>query len=475
MNGAGAPAPDPAHDPGHDPVRQETQQPGRRPKGRRLSLVTRWSALVGTLLTVGILIALGLDHLLPGRPLAVLAICLLCVVPIAVITIRAQVKPILSLFRALEGTVSAYRDGDFSFSLHWPQNDELSDLIGAHNALGQVLREQRLGLVQRELLLDTMVQNTPVAMLLVAEPQPARGGAARTIVYANLAARQLLAEGRKLEGYALHTVLETAAPALVEALARGGDGLFSAGDGEEEEVYHLARRNFSLNGRRHELLLLRQLTAELRRQEVQTWKKVIRVISHELNNSLAPLASLAHSGKELVRRGQTERLPQILDTIGERTRHLESFILGYARFAKLPAPRLESCAWDVVVARLAAQVGFRLDGESPLEPARIDVAQIEQALLNLLKNAHESGSRAEDVALQIRRTQDLVRIDVLDRGSGMNDAVLTNALVPFYSTKRSGTGLGLALAREIAEAHGGRITLGNREGGGLVVTLILPA
>jgi signal transduction histidine kinase len=123
-------------------------------------------------------------------------------------------------------------------------------------------------------------------------------------------------------------------------------------------------------------------------------------------------------------------------------------------------------------------VSFRLAGELPPEPAQIDVAQMDQALLNLLKNAHESGSRAEDVELQIRRMtdtmRDVVRIDVLDRGSGMNDAVLTNALVPFYSTKRSGTGLGLALAREIAEAHGGRITLANRDGGGLAVTLILP-
>jgi len=436
----------------------------------RLSLVTRWSALVATLLTVGILIALALDHLLPGQPLAVLGICLLCVVPLSIITLRAQVQPILSLFRALEGTVTSYRDGDFSFSLHWPQNDELSDLIAAHNALGQVLREQRLDLVQRELLLDTMVQNTPVAMLLVTEQPGAADRQARTIVYANVAARQLLSDGRKLEGYAL-----AHAPALALALARGGDGLFTAGDGEDEEVYHLARRHFSLNGRRHELLLLRQLTAELRRQEVQTWKKVIRVISHELNNSLAPLASLAHSGAELVRRGQTERLPQILQTIGERTRHLETFILGYARFAKLPAPRLETIAWSDFVAGLAGQVAFRLGGELPDTAARIDRAQMEQALLNLLKNAHESGSRPEDVELHVRRVQDVVRIDVLDRGSGMNDAVLTNALVPFYSTKRSGTGLGLALAREIAEAHGGRITLGNREGGGLAVTLILPA
>jgi len=442
----------------------------RQRRGFRLSLVTRWSALVGTLLAVGILIALALDHLLPDQPLAVLAICLLCVVPIAIITIRSQIQPILSLFRALEGTVTSYRDGDFSFSLHWGQNDELSDLIQAHNALGEVLREQRLDLVQRELLLDTMVQNTPVAMLLVMEP--AKGQ--RTIVYGNLAARQLLAAGRKLEGHALDEILAQTAPALIEALARGGDGLFTAGEGEDEEVYHLARRNFSLNGRRHELLLLRQLTTELRRQEVQTWKKVIRVISHELNNSLAPLASLAHSGAELVRRGQTERLPQILETIGERTRHLESFILGYARFAKLPTPRIEAIAWSDLVAGLAAQVGFRLNGELPEEPAQVDRAQMEQALLNLLKNAHESGSHASQVELQIRRVLDVVRIDVLDRGAGMSDAVLTNALVPFYSTKRSGTGLGLALAREIAEAHGGRITLANREGGGLAVTMILP-
>lgn len=439
-------------------------------KGFRLSLVTRWSALVGTLLAVGILIALALDHLLPGRPLAVLGICLLCVVPIAIITIRSQIQPILSLFRALEGTVTSYRDGDFSFSLHWGQNDELSDLIQAHNALGEVLREQRLDLVQRELLLDTMVQNTPVAMLLVTEPVKGQ----RSIVFGNLAARQLLSQGHKLEGHALDEILAQTAPALIEALGRGGDGLFTAGEGEDEEVYHLARRNFSLNGRRHELLLLRQLTTELRRQEVQTWKKVIRVISHELNNSLAPLASLAHSGAELVRRGQTERLPQILETIGERTRHLESFILGYARFAKLPTPRIDAIAWADLLAGLAAQAGFRLVGELPEEPAQVDRAQMEQALLNLLKNAHESGSHPAQVELQIRRVLDVVRIDVLDRGTGMSDAVLTNALVPFYSTKRSGTGLGLALAREIAEAHGGRILLSNREGGGLAVTMILP-
>lgn len=435
----------------------------------RLPLVARWSALFGMLLALGIVMALGLVHLLPGQPWLVALLCLACTLPLAASMIRAQIQPMLSLFRALEGTVTSYQDGDFSFGLHWQHNDEVADLVNAHNALGNVLREQRLALVQRELLLDTMVQNTPVAMLLVGD-----AASANAIVYANLAARQLLNEGRKLEGHHLADILKTAAPALVDALARGGDGLFTAGDSEEEEVYHLARRSFTLNGRKHELLLLRQLTQELRRQEVQTWKKVIRVISHELNNSLAPLTSLAHSGAELVRRGQTERLPQILETIGERTRHLESFILGYARFAKLPTPRLEACDWPAFVARLAAEVRFKVAGKLPAEPAWFDPAQIEQALLNLLKNAHESGSNPEQIELRVKAAAGLLRIDVMDRGQGMNDAVLTNALVPFYSTKRSGTGLGLALAREIAEAHGGRITLGNREGGGLTVALLLP-
>lgn len=442
-------------------------------RGLRLSLLTRWTALVGTLLTVGILIALELTRIFPDNSSLVLAICLLCVLPISIITIRAELERMLSLFRALTGTVTSYQDGDFSFSLHWPQNDELSDLVAAHNALGEVLRKQRLDLVQRELLLDTMVQNTPVAMLLVSDAGP--------IVYANIAARQLLNQGRRLEGHQLEDILAHASPALLEALARGGDGLFTTKatgantDIDEEDVYHLARRSFKLNGRKHELLLLRQLTMELRRQEVQTWKKVIRVISHELNNSLAPLASLAHSGAELVRRGQVARLPQILETIGERTRHLETFILGYARFAKLPTPRLAPLEWHGFVARLASHVDFTVAGELPVEPAQLDAAQLEQALINLVKNAHESGSPADQVTLSVRRVQDQLRIDVMDRGAGMTDAVLTQALVPFYSTKRAGTGLGLALAREIAEAHGGRITLANRDGGGLAVTLFLPA
>ena len=385
---------------------------------------------------------------------------------VATVIWRALV-PMRALFRALAGTVASYRDGDFSFGITWDKASDLIELVDAHNALGTALREQRLALVQRELLLDTMVQNTPVAMVLV--------DAARRVVLGNLAARRMLGDGRRLEGRAFDDLLATADPAVREAFARGGDGMFTVGDADDEDIYHLSRRQFRLNGRIHELVLLRQLTAELRRQEVQTWKKVIRVISHELNNSLAPIASLAHSSAELLRRGQTERLPEALATIEDRARHLEGFIRDYARFAKLPAPRTVPVPWRRFAGQLATQVGFTLDLQPEDGIGRFDAAQLEQALLNLLKNAHESGSPADAVRLSIRRTPEGWRIDVLDRGSGMNDAVLANALLPFYSTKRHGTGLGLALAREIAEAHGGRIALLNRQGGGLCVSMVLPA
>lgn len=394
-------------------------------------------------------------------------------------SLNRAIAPVRSLMRALSGVVSSYKDGEFNFSVHWPAQDELGELVESHRKLGDVLREQRQSLVQRELLLDTMVQNTPVAMLLLA----AGGDGVQRVVFSNLAARKLLHGGMKLEGQRMAELLEQMPLPLRDAISRGGDSLFAVRDEEtddedDEQVYHLSRRAFHLNGRPHDLLLVRLLTAELRRQEVQTWKKVIRVISHELNNSLAPIASLAHSGGELVRRERHDRLPEIFSTIEDRARHLEGFIRGYARFAKLPQPQLQTVHWAPFLASLRQQIPFQMDEVSEDLHSRIDIAQLGQALLNLVKNAHEACADADppndDVRVQVARLPQWLRLDVLDRGKGMNEAVLQNALTPFYSTKRNGTGLGLALTREIVEAHGGRIALQNRPDGGLCVSLLLP-
>jgi two-component system nitrogen regulation sensor histidine kinase NtrY len=379
----------------------------------------------------------------------------------------ARSAPFAEQLRALSTLVSAWRDSDFSATIKVPDDPDLADLTRTLNTLGDVLRGERARLVQRELLLDTVIQNTPTAVVL-ADPHG-------RVVFANAAARALFGDGRPLEGGALDALAAELPLPLREALRGNQDALCTLPADDGEETWHVARRAFMLHGRPHELSMLRHMTRELGRQEVATWKKVIRVISHELNNSLAPITSLAHSGRQLAARGDGERLGRVFDTIEERARHLDGFIRGYAAFAKLPAPRLERVAWRPLLERLAEQVAVRIGAVADDAAADIDPAQVGQVLLNLVKNAHESGAPADSVEIALRRVGAEWRLQVLDRGSGMSEAVLRNALVPFYSTKRSGTGLGLALSREIVEAHGGRIALANREGGGLAVSIWLLA
>jgi nitrogen fixation/metabolism regulation signal transduction histidine kinase len=393
-------------------------------------------------------------------------VTLIVLLPLSLWLGHLVMSPVNRMLRALEGAVASYRDGDFSFSIAADRRDELGDLIRMHNTLGQTLREQRQNLAQRELLLDTVVQNTPVALVL--------SDASNRVVYANIAARHLFNDGKSLQGLDFAELLQSTPETLRRAALSGEDALLTVEMDGSEETFHLSQRNFRLQGRPHRLQLFRRMTRELSRQEVATWKRVIRVISHELNNSLAPISSLSHSGAELARRGDTERLPGVFATIGERARHLHGFIAGYASFAKLPAPQATRIEWPQFLQGLALHCQFRLVGKMPEQPGWFDAAQIEQVLINLVKNAHESGSAGEEVTLSLAVIGHELRIEVADHGPGMTEIVLAQALLPFYSTKRSGTGLGLALAREIAEAHGGRIALSNRDEGGLRVTLLLP-
>jgi nitrogen fixation/metabolism regulation signal transduction histidine kinase len=379
---------------------------------------------------------------------------------------RTAIRPIRLLLSSLAAAVSSYRDGDLSFSIPVDRADEIGEVLAAHNDLGKALRAQRSDLVQRERLLDTVTENSPVAMVLV-------DGHGR-VAFANLAARHLLGGGRSFLGQDFSALLGQAAEPLQRAAQSGHDSLFQVEIEGVEETFRLAQRTFQLLGRAHRLYLLERITRELSRQEVGIWKKLIRVVSHELNNSLAPITSLAQSGAQLVRRGDAAQLTAAFDRIGERAQHLYEFISGYAAVAKLPAPLPAPVDWRGMLEDISEQRHFRIVEPLPSEPGWFDRAQLEQALINLLKNAEESAGPAAGIEVAVTQLRLRQHVEVRDRGTGMSETVMAQALLPFYSTKRSGTGLGLALAREIAEAHGGNIRLANREGGGLVVTLELP-
>jgi nitrogen fixation/metabolism regulation signal transduction histidine kinase len=432
---------------------------------RPFSLEGKLTFLLAVAIAIAAALAATLSVWLQTSWLAVL-LALLLTLPLAIIVARLFTAPLMRALHALVGSVVSLRDGDFSVSLAESRSDEFGDLVRAHNELGRVLRDERQNLFQRELLLDTMVQNSPIALILI-EPGD-------HVVYANLAARALLNDGRVMNGFDFKRIVAECPPALRQALDSHGDGLFSAPIEQEEETFHLSQRTFRLYGREHRMYLIKRLTRELGRQEVKTWKKVIRVISHELNNSLAPISSLAHSGRELARQGDSRRLDAIFDTIEDRARHLHGFINSYAEFSRLPQPRPEEIAWNGFLDQLARHFSFVLSMPAPAQPGWFDRIQLEQVLINLLKNAQESGSAPATVEIEVSLRGSDQRIEVRDRGAGMSETVLANALLPFYSTKRSGSGLGLALAREIVEAHGGRLALANRDGGGLSVVLSLP-
>jgi nitrogen fixation/metabolism regulation signal transduction histidine kinase len=369
---------------------------------------------------------------------------------------------------ALADGLSSLNDRDYSVSIAEPEGDaRLQRLVVAYNGLGARLRAQRQDLHQRELLLDTVIQASPLALVLT--------NANEAVLYANLAARQLLGAGRKLEGLALRGLLDALPSALRDALGGDGDRLVTVPLDGDVQVLHVSHRGFLLNGQLHRLRLVKQLTREMNAQEVAVWKKVIRVIAHEINNSVAPIASLAQSGHRLAEQPDPAQLRRVFAAIEERMSHLSQFVDGYSRFAKLPRPRPAPVEWGRFLASLQAVSEFEIEGGPPVGAGWFDDSQVEQVMINLLKNAAEAGSPPGQTSVRVVPSRGGWAVEVLDRGSGMSPEVLTSALLPFYSTKAAGSGLGLTLCREIVEAHGGTLEVGNRiDGPGAVVRFWLP-
>jgi two-component system, NtrC family, nitrogen regulation sensor histidine kinase NtrY len=422
-------------------------------------------AFFAALLLLALLAALAV-YWLPS-PWAVL-LALAFGLPVGWWILDQVLNPASRVLQAVRDGVQGFRDHDFSLNLAVDRKDELGELVDLYNSVGDVLREERQGLIQREMMLETVFEATPMAIVLT--------NARDRIVFANRAARELFFSRRRLEGQVFGAILAQCPEALREALGSGRDSLFSQDQGGEEEVFHVSRRAFELNGQRHDLILIKRLTPELRRQEVDVWKRAIRTLSHELNNSLAPIASLARSVRLIVRQPEhADRLDSALDVIEERATHLKEFLEGYARFARLPQPNPRTVEWEGFLAELRQVTPFELEGEPPSAPGRFDPGQMQQALINLLKNAHESGSPPDEVRLAVEPTgEGGVRFRVLDRGTGLSDEGMRKALLPFYTSKPGGSGLGLPLCREIVEAHGGRLRIERREDGGTAVVCWLP-
>jgi nitrogen fixation/metabolism regulation signal transduction histidine kinase len=383
-----------------------------------------------------------------------------------IVAINWFLAPIADVVSALETGVSAMKDNDFSITIHNKQYDELDTLVQFYNDLSDVLRKERSSLMQRELLLDKVIQSTPVAMILTNN--------ADQIVYSNKAAHTLLNEPRP-DGKALAELIRDIPATMRAATTEKRDGLFTESVRGETVVYSLNCQKFMLQNQPHHLYLYKNLTTEISRNEIALWKQVIRLISHELNNSLAPISSMTGSAKKILQQQKNlDMLPDMLDTIERRAQRLFEFTRQYARLARLPAARKQDTNLAQFLSDIERVCALNTSSDFQNETLSMDSAQIEQVLINIVKNAKESGSEPDEVRLIVRQNQDEIQFEVTDRGSGLGSEQISQAMLPFYTTKKSGTGIGLPLCNEIITGHGGRLRIGNRKGGGVRVLFSIP-
>ena len=371
--------------------------------------------------------------------------------------------------RTMSNLLAGLREGDYSIrARNAGEGSALGEVLREINSLGETLRQQRLGAFEATALLRTIMSEIDVAVFTF-DP-------ARRLRLINRAGETLL--GRTMDKLLGKTAKELA---LDTCLDVNEDEPLTLNFPGASARWGIRRSTFREQGLPHELLVLTDLSRTLREEERRAWQRLVRVLGHEMNNSLAPIKSLAASLESLLRR---EPLPSDwkddtsagLNSIASRADSLSRFLQAYTRLTKLPPPQKQ----DVDLARLVRRVVDlepRLNVKilpGPMSQVHADAAQIEQLLINLVHNAVDAALETHgNVAIGWRGKEDLIEIFVQDDGPGiMNTA---NLFVPFFTTKPHGSGIGLPLSRQIAEAHGGSLVLMNRENGkGAEALLRLP-
>jgi nitrogen fixation/metabolism regulation signal transduction histidine kinase len=394
----------------------------------------------------------------------------------AAIVIRTLHRQVIRPLQTISNLLAALREEDFSTRASGAQpGDALGNVYVEINTLSRLLQDQRLGALEATALLRAVMEEIDVAVFAFDEHH--------RLKLVNRAGQRLLAQpserlmDRTAEDLRLAHCLEGDA-------VRTWAGSFPSGLGR----WSMRRTNFRQGGRPHDLLVVSDLSRALREEERQAWQRLIRVLGHEINNSLAPIKSLASSLDRLVRQ---DPLPtdwrddavQGLGVISSRTEGLGRFMNAYTQLARLPSPKLAPVQlgpWVERVAGLETRVKVQVN-RGPSVEVRIDSDQLEQVMINLLRNAADAVLAQEASLVSQGPTVEVtwcpagphVKIVVEDHGPGL--ANTANLFVPFFTTKPQGSGIGLVLCRQITEAHGGTLTLENRKDGvGCVASLLLP-
>jgi two-component system, NtrC family, nitrogen regulation sensor histidine kinase NtrY len=376
--------------------------------------------------------------------------------------------------QTVSNMVAAIREEDFSFRLRGgSRDDSLADLILEINSLASRLQNQKVSALEATALLKKVLMEIDVAVFTFDQQ--------RRLRIVNRAGEQLMRRiaprmlGLTAEELGLQEFLQAHGPITAQRTFPGKHGRWA-----------ISHTTFRENGVPHQLLIISDLSRALREEERQAWQRLIRVLGHELNNSLAPIKSIAGTLASLTARSAlpedvTQDMQQGLRVIENRVESLNRFMQAYTQLARMPAPSLTSMEVGTLVHRVAAlerRLPVRVL-EGPLVEIDADPDQLEQVLINLIRNAADASldpglRQAGSVEVGWRANARSIEIFIRDEGPGLLNS--DNLFVPFFTTKHGGSGIGLILSRQIAEAHGGVLQLTNRsDRTGCEATIALPA